>query len=56
MARKITDACICCGACTSTCPTDAIKEGDGQYVIDAETCIDCGQCEDGCPVGAIVAE
>lgn len=56
MAYKITDACISCGACEPECPTNAISEGDGIYVIDAEKCIDCGSCAGVCPVGAPVAE
>ena len=56
MAHVISDECIMCGACESTCPVGAIAEGDGKYVIDADACIDCGACEDGCPVGAISAE
>mgnify|MGYP001781227748 CR=1 FL=1 len=28
-------------------------EGDGKYVIDADTCIDCGTCAATCPTGAI---
>lgn len=55
MAYVITNACISCGACTESCPTDAISEGDTQYNIDANTCIDCGACTDTCPVGAIKA-
>ncbi|MCI6770410.1 MAG: 4Fe-4S binding protein, partial [Oscillospiraceae bacterium] len=35
------------------CPVGAISEGDGQYVIDADSCIECGACADGCPVSAI---
>ena len=52
MAYKITDACISCGACAAECPVEAISEGDGKYVIDAEACLDCGTCEGVCPVGA----
>lgn len=53
MAYKITDACIACGACKDTCPSEAISEGD-IYVIDPNTCIDCGACASGCPSDAIV--
>ena len=56
MAYKITDECISCGACASTCPVEAIVEGDGKYDINADTCISCGACSDGCPIGAIVEE
>ena len=52
MAYIIDDACISCGACTGECPVNAISEGDGKYVIDAETCIECGACEGVCPVDA----
>lgn len=44
MAYKITDACISCGACAAECPVEAISEGEGTYVIDADKCIDCGAC------------
>ncbi|NCA67601.1 MAG: 4Fe-4S dicluster domain-containing protein [Clostridia bacterium] len=54
MARVINEECIKCGACVSSCPVDAISEGDATYVIDADTCIDCGACESGCPVNAIL--
>ena len=53
MAYKISDECISCGACASTCPVEAISEGDSKYVIDADKCIDCGACAAGCPVDAI---
>ena len=52
MAYKISDDCIACGACAAGCPVEAISEGDGKYVIDADACIDCGACADTCPVGA----
>ena len=53
MAYVISDACVSCGSCADTCPMGAISQGDGQYVIDANTCIDCGSCADACPTGAI---
>ncbi len=56
MAYKISDDCIAWGACAEGCPVEAISEGDGKYVVDADTCIDCGACADACPVGAAQAE
>ena len=56
MAFKITDDCISCGACAADCPVEAIAEGDGKYVIDADACISCGNCKDNCPVDAPVEE
>jgi len=56
MAYKITDACAMCGACAADCPTGAISEGDGQYVIDADACASCGACVESCPTGAIVED
>ena len=56
MAYKITDACIACGACAAQCPVEAISEGDGKYVIDADTCVSCGACAGVCPVGAPAEE
>ena len=37
MAYVISDDCIACGACAEGCPVNAISEGDGKYVIDADT-------------------
>ena len=56
MAYKITDDCVACGACAADCPVEAITEGDGKFVIDADTCIDCGNCAETCPVDAPVQE
>lgn len=56
MAYKITDACIMCGACADACPSEAISEGEAQYVIDADKCVSCGQCAENCPVSAPVEE
>jgi ferredoxin len=55
MAYKISADCTMCGACESSCPTEAISAGDGIYVIDANLCTDCGACEATCPVEAISA-
>ena len=52
MAYTISDDCIMCGACVGDCPVEAISEGDGKYVIDADACIDCGACAGSCPVDA----
>ncbi len=52
MAFKISENCICCGACEAICPVGAISMGDDHFVIDAEKCIDCGSCAATCPVGA----
>ncbi len=53
MAYKITCACVSCGSCADNCPVEAISEGDGQYVINADICVDCGSCAENCPVEAI---
>ena len=55
MAYVISDGCLSCGACESTCPVGAISEGD-VYSINPDLCIDCGACSDACPMGAISAE
>lgn len=52
MAYFINDDCISCGACEAECPTNAISEGDGKFVIDAASCIDCGACAGVCPTEA----
>jgi len=55
MAHKISDDCINCGACDSSCPVEAISEKDNKRIIDADKCIDCGACVSVCPVEAIGA-
>lgn len=54
MAYVINDTCISCGSCEGECPVNAISEGDGKYVINADECISCGSCAGVCPQEAIV--
>lgn len=54
MAYVITDDCVMCGTCADACPVEAISEGDGKYVIDADVCAECGTCVAECPSEAIV--
>jgi len=62
MSLKIIDECICCDACVSVCPTQAISCDDPIYVIDSSLCTECvgyykdSQCVDVCPVDAIVVD
>jgi len=57
MARKITDACINCGACEPECPNEAISAGDETYVIDASKCDECeGKDEAACVAVCPVAD
>jgi ferredoxin len=57
MARKIdSDVCIGCGACSGTCPFEAIAPKEDKYVVEASKCTDCAACQDACPVSAISAE
>ena len=53
MAYVISDSCVSCGSCEAECPVSAISQGEGQYVMDADTYIDCGTCAATCPTGAI---
>lgn len=53
MAHVISDECIACGACQTSCEYDAIIEGEEKYSIDPEKCTDCGACVETCPVEAI---
>jgi ferredoxin len=62
MAYKITDECICCGACEYECKNHAISEGDTIYVIDPGKCTECvgnhesPRCAEVCPMEACVPD
>jgi ferredoxin len=56
MSHKISDKCTKCGSCAPVCPSEAISEGEKQYVIDPDKCVDCGLCVDECPVEAIAPD
>jgi ferredoxin len=47
--------CINCGSCESECPTQAISENGGCYIIKPELCNDCGSCKEVCPQECIKA-
>ena len=52
MSVEVTDDCIGCGQCESTCFLDAIQVINGRAVIDAY-CRVCGRCAGACPQDAI---
>lgn len=45
--------CISCGACADICPTQAIVQRSGTYIVQQNLCIGCGACAPECPVEAI---
>lgn len=47
------EKCTHCGACIEACPTDMIRERNGQLKISFVACIGCGHCLAICPAGAI---
>lgn len=55
MAIKITEQCIGCSACVSTCPFGAIEMKENKASI-SEACTACGACVENCPVSAIIRE
>jgi ferredoxin len=62
VAYKISEDCICCGACLSECKNEAIDQGDPIYVIDPDKCTECvgwfesSKCAEVCPVDACVPD
>ena len=62
MAYKITDDCICCGACEAECRNNAISEGESTYIIDPNKCTECvgyhdsPRCAKVCPMDACIPD
>ena len=52
MAYKISEDCVSCGACVSSCPVEAIQDGASHYEI-TDACVECGACTETCPMDAI---
>lgn len=48
------ELCLGCGACTGTCPVEAITlNDDGKAECNEDLCITCLACTGVCPVEAI---
>lgn len=54
MAYKISDACVCCGACEAQCPVGAHSMGDGKFRNRRRQVNRLpGSCAGACPTGSI---
>ncbi len=52
--QKDDEKCVHCGACTSICPTEALKfNEEKKVVVEAEKCVHCGACVKVCPTQAL---
>jgi iron only hydrogenase large subunit-like protein len=47
--------CLACAACTTACPTKAIRVREGVAKVKTALCIDCGECIRACKYGAAQA-
>ncbi|WP_028306625.1 4Fe-4S binding protein [Desulfitibacter alkalitolerans] len=45
--------CNQCGTCADVCPTGAIYERDGIYILDKDQCSSCMNCVEECPLGVM---
>lgn len=56
MSLSIEDSCVSCWACYDVCPSEAIHQGAGSFVIDPKKCTECEgdyakpQCASICPI------
>jgi NAD-dependent dihydropyrimidine dehydrogenase PreA subunit len=55
MPVVISDECTACGACSDTCPTGAIEQGETKYKV-TDACTECLACVEACPTGAIAQQ
>lgn len=53
-----TDACTLCMACVSTCPAQALQDGQDTPALKLieSNCVQCGLCAEACPESAITLE
>ena len=49
----VTSPLAVCESCLTSCPTEAISQGEQQLVINHDRCLTCGQCAAVCPTDAI---
>lgn len=59
--KIISSTCTACTLCEPLCPSVAIKEKNGTYIIDPKKCTECDgeepQCVEVCPVdGCVVVD
>jgi heterodisulfide reductase subunit A-like polyferredoxin len=53
VVRIVEEICQGCGACTSSCPSNAIVMKGKTATIMKIFCRSCGICLDNCPAGAL---
>lgn len=49
------ESCTHCNLCVNTCPTGAICQKDGAYLLEESKCINCSICTSNCPTDSWVA-
>lgn len=52
----ITNKCIGCGSCLTSCPQNCIIQDKVPFIIQQEHCLHCGNCITTCPANAITYE
>lgn len=49
-------SCVLCGGCPAVCPTGAISDSGGCYIIDEEKCVNCLKCISNFDTGCLVSK